>query len=143
MIRGDGWRWSKPMTGRRAIVSNTLWPGISVSTPHAIERKKRRSVAGSYIRTDGTSRGLPQQAPEMYRGWREHIAADVADTVREPHRIDPLIAASLLQALVHGLSVQLMVDPDAFDRPAMFDACVRLLAPVFETTTSSDSKSRK
>jgi AcrR family transcriptional regulator len=69
---------------------------------------------------------------EMYRGWRDHIAADVADSVPEPRPVDPRIAAGILQALIQGLQIQLMIDPAAFDRPAMLDACVRLLAPVFQ-----------
>ena len=49
----------------------------------------------------------------------------------EPRPVEPRIAASLLQALIHGLTMQLMVDPDAFDRKAMFEACTRLLEPIF------------
>ncbi|VTU01840.1 -family transcriptional regulatory protein : Transcriptional regulator, TetR family OS=Thermincola potens (strain JR) GN=TherJR_0193 PE=4 SV=1: TetR_N: TetR_C_6 [Gemmataceae bacterium] len=69
---------------------------------------------------------------EMYREWRDHIAADVADSVPEPRPIDPRAAASLFQALIQGLQIQLMIDPEAFDRAAVLDACTRLLAPVFK-----------
>jgi hypothetical protein len=34
-------------------------------------------------------------------------------------------------ALFQGLGGQLAVDPNAFDRGAMLDACLRLLAPLY------------
>jgi hypothetical protein len=33
----------------------------------------------------------------------------------------------LVQALVHGLSMQLLADPNAFDRTSMLELCVDLL----------------
>ena len=36
---------------------------------------------------------------------------------------------------MHGLHVQLMIDPHAFDRQAMFAACVQLFAPLFSSET--------
>jgi AcrR family transcriptional regulator len=73
-----------------------------------------------------------EKLSEMYRGWRDHIAADIADSVPEPRAIPPRIAASMIQALLQGLEIQLMIDPEAFDRAAMLEACNRLLAPVFQ-----------
>lgn len=69
---------------------------------------------------------------EMYHGWREHIAADISDSVPEPRPVKPKIAASMIQALLQGLDIQLMIDPEAFDRTEMFEACTQLLAPVFK-----------
>ena len=77
---------------------------------------------------------------EMYRGWREHIAADVASSVPEPRRVNPRVAASMVQALVQGLEIQLMIDPEAFDRAAMLDACTRLMAPVFAQEPTAPSE---
>ncbi len=70
-----------------------------------------------------------QRLSAMYRSWREHIAADIASSVSEPHAVDPLILASIIQALIHGLTMQLMIDPEAFHRPAMLQACLQMLAP--------------
>jgi hypothetical protein len=56
----------------------------------------------------------------------------VAHSVPTSPAIPPEIAAGLFQALLHGLTVQLLVDPEAFDRQAMYDACVQLFAPVFQ-----------
>jgi hypothetical protein len=38
----------------------------------------------------------------------------------------------LIQALLHGLTVMLMVDQKAFDRREMYEACVQLFAPMFK-----------
>ena len=72
-----------------------------------------------------------EKLAEMYRGWRDHIAADVASSVAEPRPVPPRVAASLVQALLQGLEIQLMIDPEAFDRAEMLDACARLMAPAF------------
>jgi AcrR family transcriptional regulator len=141
VMAGDG---PKPMTGRaRDCFQHALAGHLGLDTANPIDRKKDFfSLLYTFLAQMAHREDYRNKLSEMYRGWREHIAADVADSVDEPRPIDPLIAASLLQALIHGLSVQLMVDPDAFDRPAMYDACVRLLAPVFESKTSRDAKSR-
>lgn len=47
------------------------------------------------------------------------------------------MTAALIQALFHGLDVQLMMDPDAFDRAEMFAACVQLLGPLFGRSVTS------
>ena len=46
----------------------------------------------------------------------------MASSVPEPRRVPPRVAASLVQALLQGLEIQLMIDPEAFDRAAMLDA---------------------
>jgi hypothetical protein len=39
--------------------------------------------------------------------------------------------SSFVQALMHGLGVQLAADPNAFDRTEMLTLCVGVLAPLF------------
>ena len=39
--------------------------------------------------------------------------------------------SSFMQALMHGLTMQLAADPAAFDRDEMLHLCVRVLAPIF------------
>jgi hypothetical protein len=46
----------------------------------------------------------------------------------------------LIQALLHGLMVQLMVDPQAFDRHEMYEACIQLFAPMFKRDTEQVSE---
>ena len=64
-------------------------------------------------------------------GWRAHLAADIAASAGDtPPPAPPQAVASILMALFQGLGGQLAVDPDAFDRPAVLQACVTMLAPL-------------
>jgi AcrR family transcriptional regulator len=64
-------------------------------------------------------------------GWRQHLAADIAASAGPtPPAVPPAVTASILMALFQGLGGQLAVDPDAFDRQAVADACLRMLAPL-------------
>lgn len=80
-----------------------------------------------------------QKIAEANAGWRGLIAADYADTVPDPP-VRPAVAASLVMALIQGLSGQLAVDPEAFDRDEMLAAVTALVAPLFRT---KGTKARK
>ncbi len=67
-------------------------------------------------------------------GWRHFLAGDIASSVADPRPVAPPVLASILMALFQGLGGQLAVDPDAFDRREMADACLKLLAPLFGVT---------
>jgi AcrR family transcriptional regulator len=64
-------------------------------------------------------------------GWRKYLADDFATSLPQPHPVPPDVLASIVMALFQGLGGQLAVDPDAFDRRAMAEACLKLLAPLF------------
>ena len=132
-LSGDG---PRPMTGRAwDCFQHALAGHLGLDPANPPEKKKDLfSLLYTFLAQMGHREEYSNRLSEMYRGWREHIASDVAHSVPEPRPVDAKVAASLLQALVHGLSVQLMVDSEAFDREAMYDACVRLFAPVFEQT---------
>jgi hypothetical protein len=68
----------------------------------------------------------------VFDDWRGKLAEDLSLSVPAPNPVPPRIAASLIQAMVHGLTMQLAVDPQAFDRDEMFAACQWLLAPLFK-----------
>ena len=123
----------KPMTGHaRECFEHALAAHLDLSQTNPAENKQELfSLLYTFLAQMGHREDYRNKLSAMYQGWREHIAADVAGSVAEPRPIEPRIAASLFQALIHGLTMQLMVDPEAFDRNAMFDACVSLLAPVF------------
>jgi AcrR family transcriptional regulator len=127
----------KPMTGQAwECFQHALAAHLGLDPENQPEKKKDLfSLLYTFLAQMGHRDDYRNKLSEMYRVWRNHIAADLAESVAEPRPVPPLIAASLLQALVHGLTVQLMVDPEAFDRQAMFDACIRLFAPVFRQPT--------
>lgn len=63
-------------------------------------------------------------------GWRQHVASDIAGSQAAPG-VPPSALASVVMALFQGLGGQLAVDPDAFDRQAVLQLCLRMLAPLF------------
>jgi AcrR family transcriptional regulator len=71
-----------------------------------------------------------QRLANLYDAWRVHMAEDFQDDLaRRPanHRVSPRLFASLVQAILHGLSVQRSADPDAYDRQEMLDLILDLL----------------
>jgi AcrR family transcriptional regulator len=71
----------------------------------------------------------------LFAEWREGIAShwkNVGKTaVLNAKHISGRTVSSFVQALIHGLNVQLAADPDAFDRTEMLELCVSVLAPLF------------
>jgi AcrR family transcriptional regulator len=68
----------------------------------------------------------------LYEEWRGHMAEGLrAELARRPGApaAPPRALASLVQALLHGLTMQLDADPDAFDREEMLRLCLDVLRP--------------
>jgi AcrR family transcriptional regulator len=66
----------------------------------------------------------------LYEDWRANMSAGLAvilPPARSEATADPRLLASLVQALIHGLVIQLQADPAAFDRTRMLDLCVTVL----------------
>jgi len=127
-LAGDG---PKPMTGHawdcfRFALNNHLQPD---GHPRG---KELFTLLFTFLARINQRTDYRDKLSEMYRGWREHIAADITGSVPEPRPVKPKTAASMIQALLQGLEIQLMIDPEAFDRAEMFEACSQLLAPVFK-----------
>jgi AcrR family transcriptional regulator len=130
----------QPMTGRAwDCFRHALVGHLGLDSDHLPEKKKDLySLLYTFLARMGHREDYRDRLSEMYRGWRELIAADVAHSVPELSAVPPQVAASMILALLHGLTVQLMVDPEAFDRQAMNDACERLFGPVFREQQSGD-----
>jgi AcrR family transcriptional regulator len=117
---------------------------------HALERMMRgqgpeRTELHSLIHTF-----LAQVHNDDYRhklaaanaAWREHVAADIAASAAHARLpVPPAVTASIVMALFQGLGGQLAVDPDAFDRAALTDACLRILAPLFTPVPDAPGES--
>src|SRR5262249_49598190 len=66
----------------------------------------------------------------LYEEWRSHMAQGLADDLAQGNTtrpVPPRAMASLIQALLHGLSMQAAADPGAFDREEMVRLCLDLL----------------
>lgn len=65
----------------------------------------------------------------LYEEWRTNLAAGFArDGDRSPSDPSPRAIASIIQALLHGLAMQVAADPEAFDRQETFDLCLHMLS---------------
>ena len=67
----------------------------------------------------------------LYGMWRSNMAQGIdADRRREPQlrQVPPRTMASLVQAMMHGLTMQLEADPEAFDRQEMLNLCLDMLS---------------
>jgi AcrR family transcriptional regulator len=124
----------KPMTGQAwDCFKKALSGHLGLNPTHPIERGKDLfSLLYTFLAQMGHREDYRNRLSEMSRTRQGMIAADIAQSVPEPRMVSPEIAACMLQGLLHGLNVQLMVDPKAFDREAMFAACIQLFAPVFK-----------
>jgi AcrR family transcriptional regulator len=128
----------KPMTGRawectQFILTRHLEPGWPLAG-----NKDLFSLLFTFLAQMGHREDYRTRLSEWYSEWRSLIAADIAGSVPEPRLASPRVMAALLQALFHGLDVQLMMDPDAFDRQEMLALCLRLVAPMFNRAADPD-----
>jgi AcrR family transcriptional regulator len=67
----------------------------------------------------------------LYEEWRSRMGEGLARDLVPEADVSPRALAALVQAILHGLSVQLAADPNAFDRPEMLALCLGLLGPLF------------
>ena len=79
----------------------------------------------------------------LYAEWRQGMAAHWQVTAKPAAALAKNVSgrtvASFVQALMHGLTVQLAADPAAFDRTEMLELCVGVLAPLFTTPPAGPS----
>jgi AcrR family transcriptional regulator len=124
----------KPMTGQAwGCFQNALRVHLGLNPNHSLERAKDLfSLLYTFLAQMGHREDYRNRLSEMSRTRHGMLAADFSQSVPEPWQVSPKIASGLIQALLHGLMVQLMVDPQAFDRNEMYEACIQLFAPVFK-----------
>jgi AcrR family transcriptional regulator len=83
----------------------------------------------------------------LYERWREGAATlwqhTAADTSPLAKAVSPRTLASFMQAIIHGLFVQLSADPAAFDRTEMLNLCIGVLAPLFGGDVPNSTQPRR
>jgi len=81
-----------------------------------------------------------ERLASLYADWRNGMAAHWQVTAKPragvANNVSGQTVASFVQALMHGLTVQLAADPTAFDRTEMLELCVGVLAPLFTTVSA-------
>jgi AcrR family transcriptional regulator len=84
-----------------------------------------------------------QRLATHFAEWRQVMAAHWQVTAKPTallaKNVSGKTVASFVQALAHGLTVQLAADPAAFDRTEMLELCLTVLAPLFTTPDAGPS----
>ncbi len=84
----------------------------------------------TFLSQIGYREDFRRRLASLYEEWRGNMAQGVEDDLARgvtARRVPPRPMASLVQALLHGLSMQLAADPGAFDREEMVKLCLDLL----------------
>jgi AcrR family transcriptional regulator len=79
----------------------------------------------------------------LYEGWRTNMALGLANDMvkrRAARAVSPRAMATLVQAILHGLSMQRAADPDAFDHREMLQLCLDVLGSFLWDRTISKRK---
>jgi AcrR family transcriptional regulator len=87
-----------------------------------------------------------QKLASVYREWRQGMAGHWQVSAKPgaalAKNVSGQTVSSFVQALMHGLTIQLAADPDAFDRSEMLTLCLGALAPLF-TTPPADAPAKE
>jgi AcrR family transcriptional regulator len=84
----------------------------------------------TFLSQIGHREDFRKRLASLYEEWRGNMTQSIdRDRAKSPAppAADPRLLASLVQAMLHGLAMQLTADPDAFDREAMFRLCLDVL----------------
>ncbi|MCI0704492.1 MAG: TetR/AcrR family transcriptional regulator [Planctomycetia bacterium] len=139
-LQADG---PKPMTGHAwDCAQHALRKHLDTDWPPPTARELF-SLLFTFLAQMGHREDYRRRLSQWYSDWRGFIAADITSSVPEPRAASPKVLAAIMQSLFLGLDIQLMIDPEAFDRQEMFETCVRLLAPLFQPTNSPSAQSQE
>jgi AcrR family transcriptional regulator len=67
----------------------------------------------------------------LYEEWRSHMAGGL--TTELAPAVSPRAFATVVQAILHGLTMQLTADPNAFDREEVLNLCLEMLGSYLRT----------
>jgi AcrR family transcriptional regulator len=95
------------------------------------------SLQFTFLAQMGHRKDFRQRLASLYEHWRTHMAEGLSKQLRDP-AADPRTMASFVQAVIHGVVIQLEADPGAFDRGAMLALCLAVLGRQVPGLTPTD-----
>jgi AcrR family transcriptional regulator len=84
----------------------------------------------TFLSQIGHREDFRQRLAALYEDWRTRMSLGLAaDLARRPGRrqVPPRAMATLIQAILHGLTMQAAADPQAFQPQEMLELCIDLL----------------
>jgi AcrR family transcriptional regulator len=111
--------------------------------PHLLDRILQRSpghpefacLQYTFLSQIGHREDFRLRLAQLYETWRGYVAADLEkELARCPDapQVDPRTLASLVQAVLHGLTMQLTAEPAAFSREEMKKTCIEMIRGYLE-----------
>jgi AcrR family transcriptional regulator len=97
----------------------------------------------TFLSQIGHRKDFRDRLATLYEEWRSGMGQGLASDLVPHVNVSPRALATFVQAILHGLSVQLMADPNAFDRREVLNLAVGLLAPYFRSATQPVAKPGK
>jgi AcrR family transcriptional regulator len=117
-----GWPWV-----RHLLESVLLKPRASVEFD---------CLQHTFLSQIGHREDFRRRLATLYEEWRFHMGQGLANDLLPDQRVSPRALATVVQALLHGLAMQLAADPNAFDRPEVLELCIGLLAQYFRSSVA-------
>lgn len=83
----------------------------------------------TFLAQTGHREDFRKRLASLYEEWRVHMSAGLAALIPQPSA-DARLLATLVQAMIHGLVMQLQADPAAFDRTRILELCLSILSGI-------------
>jgi AcrR family transcriptional regulator len=100
----------------------------------------------TFLSQIGYREDFRQRLATLYDDWRTRMAMGLAADLARWNgrcRIQPRALATLIQAILHGLTMQAAADPQAFDGREMLNLCLEVLGSYLGIKEARNAPSRK
>jgi AcrR family transcriptional regulator len=103
------------------------------------------SLQYTFLSQIGHREDFRRRLASLYGEWRSHMAGDLSlDLARSAagRAFAPATVATFVQALLHGLAMQRVADPEAYDREEMCDLVLAVLGGLLAPKRRSPRRSQ-
>lgn len=129
---------------------STVWERLCWLLPHVLAHESNsrefQALQHTFLAEASHRTDYRERLSTLYDFLRQRMIDDMnQESITPPHppqiTASPRTVASFVQAIIHGLKMQLTVDPQAFDREEMVRLCLQVLAPLFASAPRTDRSS--
>jgi len=102
------------------------------------------SLEYTFLSEIGHREDFRERLAGLYEEWRSNLSKGLENDLNAGAKpAPPRAIASLVQAILHGLAVQMVADPAAFDRTEMLQLCTDLLGGYLNKKAATNAKPSK